>query len=125
MHMKLKYVILAFSLLAVSCSKRINLTGHYDPTQSFEVYHHEVGTYVYQVNEERHTKLISWLESNDKNWKPTRNDWGSLVIITQENFTLLLFIGDKFTVVTITDDENITRHYSKRCNNDGSHILDE
>ena len=123
--MKSILLISAIALTATSCSQRINLTGHYDPNKSFEVYHHEVGTYEFKVNEERHTKLVSWLEDNNKNWKPTGNDWGSLVLIKQENFTLLLFRDNKFAVVAITDDENNTRDYSKRCNNDGFHILDE
>jgi hypothetical protein len=123
--MKSILLITTIVLTSISCSRKIDLKGHYDPNKSFEVYHHEVGTYEFQVNEERHTKLLSWLESNNKNWKPTRKDWGSLVIISQENFTLLLFRGDKFAVVVITDDENITRHYSKMCNNNGFHILDE
>ena len=112
-------------LISISCSNKIDLKGHYDPTQSFEVYQHQVGTNEFQVNEERHTKLLSWLELNNKNWKPTKNDWGSLVIINQENFRLLLFRNDKFAVVEITDDENTTRYYSKMCNSDGFHMLDE
>ena len=123
--MKSILLISTIVLTSISCSKRINLTGHYDPNKSFEVYRHQVGTFEFKVNEERHAKLVSFLEENNKNWKPTRSDWGSLIIITQENFTLLLFIGDKFAVVTITDDENIPRYYSKRCNNDGAHIFEE
>lgn len=123
--MKSILLISTIALTAISCSKKINLSGHYDPTQSFEVYQHPVGTSEFQVNEARHAKLLSWLALNNKSWKPTRSDWGSMVLIKQENFTLLLFRANKFAVVTITDDENITRHYSKRCNNDGFHVLDE
>ena len=123
----MKSILLMFTIVmtSISCSKKIDLKGHYDPNQSFEVYRHQVGEYEFKVNEERHTKLLSWLKSNNKNWKPTKNDWGSLVLINQENFRLLLFRNDKFAVVEITDDENITHCYSKMCDNDGFQIFDD
>ena len=123
--MKFLSLLFILTLTTLSCSRKINLEGFYDPNQSFEVYQHEVGTTEFRLNEKRHTQLISWLALNSENWKPTRNDWCSLVVIKQNKFTLLLFRNGDFSVVGIPDDNNQIQFYSKESNNDGFHILEK
>ena len=125
MNMKSILLMSTIILTAISCSKKFDLTGHYDPTQSFEVIEYQVGTFELQVNDVRHAKLLSWLELNSQNWEPTHNEWAGKVIINQENFTLLLYRDNNDAFVNITDDKNITRNYRRKYDNDGLKFLDE
>ena len=123
-------VIYIIVLTAISCSKKIDLTDHYDPTQSFEVIDQERpkdGNYSseIQVNDLKHAELLSWLELNNQNWKPTHNTHAGLVIVYQENFRLLLYRNNDFAVVIITDDENISHYYKKIFDTGGLKFLDE
>ena len=117
-------------LTAISCSKKFDLTDHYDPTQSFEVIDQERpkddnSSYKIQVNDLKHDKLLSWLELNNQHWKPTHDTHAGLVIIYQENFRLLLYRNNDFGVVIITDDENISHYYKKIFDTVGLKFLDE
>ena len=113
-------------LTAVSCSEKFDLTGHYDPTQSFEVLEYQVdGTIEIHVNDVRHAKLLSWLEVNNQNWEPTHDEWAGKVIINQENFQLLLYRDGEYANVNFTDDENITHYYRRTFDNDGLKFLDK
>ena len=126
--MKLIHIICTIALFTVSCSEKFDLTDHFDPTKSFEVIDQDkpiLEEYKIQVNDLRHAKLLSWLELNNKNWKPTHNEWAGLVIVYQENFRLLLYRNSEFAVVIITDDENISRYYRRTFDNDGLKFLDE
>lgn len=112
-------------LTSISCSKKFDLTEHYDPTQPFEVIEYQFGTIEIQVNDVRHAKLLSWLELNNKHWKRTHSEWAGLVIINQENFHLMLYRDNNDAFVNITDDKNKTRHYRRTYDNDGLKFLDE
>ena len=113
-----------------SCSKAFDITDHFDPTQSFEVTDFErakdgKSNSEIQVNDLRHDQLLSWLELNNQNWKPTHDTHAGLVIISQENFRLLLYRKNDFAVVIVTDDENISHHYKKTFDRGGLEFLDE
>ena len=123
----LMYIIV---LTANSCSKEFDITDYYDPTQSFEVTDFErakdgKSSSEIQVNDLRHDQLLSWLELNNQNWKPTHDTHAGLVIISQENFRLLLYRNNDFAVVIVTDDENISHHYKKIFDTGGLKFLDE
>jgi len=113
-----------------SCSKEFDLTDYYDPTQSFEVIDQERpkdgnSNSEIQVNDLKHEKLLSWLELNNKNWKPTHNTHAGLVIVYQEKFRLLLYRNHDIAVVIITDDDNISHYYKKTLNTGGLEFLDD
>ena len=119
-------------LTTISCSNKINLTGHYDPTQSFEVVDQTlvdsgvlVNEYDIQVDDVRHAKLLQWLASNDQEWERTHNEWAGLVWVFQENFKLLLYRNSEYAVVIITDDKNKSRFYRRTFDNEGLKFLDE
>ena len=119
-------------LTTISCSRKIDLAGHYDSTQSFEVVEHRggepyelVGPYEIQVNDVRHAKLLAWLALNNQEWKRTHNEWAGLVWVYQENFKLLLYRNSEYAVVIITDEKNKSRYYRRTFDNDGLKFLDE
>lgn len=117
-------------LTALSCSKKFDLTDHYDPTQSFEVTDLEKpkdgnSSYGIQVNDLRHDQLLSWLELNNQNWKPTHDTHAGLVLISQENFKLMLYRDSELAVVRFTDEENISHYYKKIVVPGGLNFLDE
>ena len=105
-------------MTTLSCSEKINLAGHYDPTQSFEVIDQqkpkdgEVKSEI-RVNDAKRNQLLSWLKLNNRNWEPTHNTQAGLVIIHQKNFRLLLYRNNNFGVVIITDDEDKLHYYKK------------
>lgn len=114
----------------MSCSKKFDLTQHYDPTQPFEVIDQERpknGNSIseIQVNDLRHAKLLSWLESNKQNWEPAHDTHAGLVIIYQEGFRLLLYRNNDFAVVIITDDEKVSHYYKKALDTGRLEFLDE
>ena len=124
-------------LATTSCSKEmdnqpkeIDISDLYDVTQSFEVIDQEQpkdgnGRFEIRVTDPRHGRLLSWLKSNDKNWKPAPNTHAGLVIIYQENFRLLLYRNHHFAVVVITDDNGISNYYKKSLDVGGLEFLDE
>lgn len=116
--MKSIYLIYIFALIATSCSKKLDLTTYIDPTQPFQVVdsHRTKGGTIeteWQVNDAKHDQLLSWIGSNNRNWKPTISTHAGLVILSQEKFRLLLYRNSDFAVVILTDDENITHYYKK------------
>ena len=124
--MKSKLLIFAIILTTISCSRKINLAGHFDPNQPFEVVDlPEDEPYEIQVNDPRHAKLLSWLELNDQEWKRTHNEWAGLVWVYQENFKLLLYRNSEHAFVIITHAKNKERFYRRVFNNDGLKFLDE
>jgi len=127
--MKSRLLMYIIILTAISCSKEFDITDHYDPTQSFEVIDQEKpkdgkSSSEIQVNDLKHDQLLSWLELNNKDWKPTHDTHAALVIINQENFRLLLYRNNNFGVVIITDDENISHYYKKIFDTGGLKFLD-
>jgi hypothetical protein len=128
--MKSTLLIYIIVLTAMSCSKEFDLTDHYDPTQSFKVIDQEKpkddnSSSEILVNDLKHAQLLSWLELNNQNWKPTHNTHAGLVIIYQEKFRLLLYRHSEFGVVIITDDKNISHYYKKIFNTGGLEFLDK
>jgi len=128
--MKSIHVIYIFALIATSCSKKLDLAAYIDPTQPFQVVdaHRAKGGTIeteWQVNDAKHDQLLSWIESNNRNWKPTHATHAGLVILSQENFRLLLYRNSNFAVVILTDDENITHNYKKSVDTRGLIFLDE
>ena len=126
--MKSIHIIFIIILIAISCSKKFDITDHFDPTLSFEVIDFEKAGHSsseIQVNDLKHAQLLSWLELNNQNWKPTHDTHAGLVIIYQENFRLLLYRNNDFAVVIITDDENISHYYKKIVDTGGLKFLDE
>ena len=126
--MKSTLLLYIIVLTAISCSKEFDITDHYDPTQSFEVIDFEKSDHSIseiQVNDLKHAQLLSWLELNNQNWKPTHDRHAGLVIIYQENFRLLLYRNNDFAVVIITDDEKISHYYKKIVDSGGLTFLDE
>ena len=116
--MKLKYVILVFSLLAVSCSQKFDITDHFDPTLPFEInqmdksgpdFSKEIG-----VNDLKHEKLVSWLELNKHGWKKTdHNTHAGLIIVRQDDFRILLYRDNDMVVVGIDAEGNDMPQYKR------------
>ena len=101
--MKLKYVILVFSLLAVSCSPKFDITDHFDPSLPVKVIDQyppsPVRTYEINQNDPRHAKLVSWLKSNNDGWKKTDHDThAGLIIVRQDDFVILLYRDNDMVV---------------------------
>jgi len=127
--MKSRLLMYIIILTAISCSKEFDITDHYDRTQSFEVIDQEKpkdsnSITEFQVDDLKHAQLLSWLELNNRNWKPTHDRHAGLVIIYQENFRLLLYRNNDLAVVIITDDENISHYYKKIFDTGGLKFLD-
>lgn len=124
--MKSILLLTTIVLTSISCSRKINLTDHYDPTLSFTVHEHTVAEpYEVQVDDAKHAKILSWLELNNENWKRTHNEWAGMVFVYQENFRLLLYRNSEYAVVIITDDKNKSRFYRRAFQNDGLKFLDQ
>ena len=122
--MKLKYVILLFSLLAVSCSKKFDLAVHYDPTLPFEIIHRTLSddhksvsdVLIYQINQSdtRHSKLVSWLKSNNNGWKKTDHDThAGLISVNQNDFTILLYPDNDMVVIGIDVEGNDMKQFKR------------
>ena len=114
-------------LTAISCSKEFDIVDHFDPTQSFQFVDIQKtkNDVEIQVNDLKHDQLLSWLQLNNQNWKPTDHSYASLFNISQENFKLLLYRNNDFVVVRFTDDENISHQYKKIVDSDGLNFLYE
>ena len=128
--MKLIHVIYIFALIATSCSKKLDLAAYIDPTQPFQVVdmHRSKGGTIeteWQVNDVKHDQLLSWIKTNNGNWKPTHDTHAALVIISQENFRLILYRNHDFGIVRFTDDKNITHNYKKIFDTGELEFLDE
>lgn len=125
--MKSTLFLCLIALTAASCSKKFDLTDHYDSTLSFEVTDMERSKDGLEilVTDKRHDQLLSWLESNKSDWEPTHDTHAGLVIIYQENFSLILYRNSDFGVVRYIDDENITHNYKKIFDTGGLGFLDD
>ena len=122
--MKLNYVILLFSLFAVSCSKKFDLSVHYDPTLPFEIINRtlsndhksvsDVLTYEIYQSDTRHAKLVSWLKSNNNGWKKTDHDtYAGLITVHQDKFVILLYRDNDMVVVGIDVEGNDMKQYKR------------
>ena len=127
--MKSILLICIIVLTTQSCTKKIDLSGYYDPTQSFELIDQQkpkdgkVNSEI-RANDANHDQLLSWLELNNQNWAPTHNTQAGLVIIYQENFRLFLYRNNDFGVVIITDEEDKMHYYKKSFDVGGLEFLD-
>ena len=116
--MKLKYVILVFSLLAVSCSPKFDITDHFDPSLPVKVIDQyppsPVSIYEIGQNDPRHAKLVSWLKLNNHGWKKTdHNTHAGLIIVRQGDFTILLYRDNDMVVMGYNDEENVMQQYKR------------
>ena len=122
--MKLNFLILILSLLAVSCSKKFDLAVHYDPTLPFEIIHRklsndhksvsDVSTYEINQSDTRHAKLVSWLKSNNNGWKKTdHNTYAGLISVHQDDFTILLYPNNDMVVIGIDVEGNEMKQYKR------------
>lgn len=120
----MKYAILLFSLLAVSCSKKFDLAVHYDPRLAFEIIHRtlsddhksvsDVSTYEISQSDTRHAKLISWLKSNNNGWKKTdHNTHAGLISVNQDDFTILLYPDIEYVVIGIDVEGNDMKQFKR------------
>ena len=122
--MKLNFLILILSLLAVSCSKKFDLAVHYDPTLPFEIIHRtlsndhksvsDVSTYEINQSDTRHAKLVSWLKSNNNGWKKTdHNTHAGLISVRQDDFTILLYPDNDMVVIGIDVEGNDMKQFKR------------
>ena len=114
----MKYILLAFSLAAVSCSSKFVITDHFDPSLPLTVIDQyppsPVSTYEIGQNDPRHTKLASWLNSNKQGWKKTDHDThAGLIIVRQDDFVILLYRDNDMVVVGIDAEGNDMRQYKR------------
>ena len=125
--MKSIHIMCIIVLVAISCSKKFDITDHFDPTQSFQfvdIRNHKNDVEI-QVNDLKHDQLLSWLELNNQNWEPTDASHAALLIINQEKFKLMFYRNKDLMVIRFTDDENILHQYKKIIDPDGLNFLFE
>ena len=95
--MKSTTIILMMSLLAISCSKKFDVSDYFDPSLPFEIIDMEHPSGVrseteIQMNDSKHDKLVSWLKSNNDNWKKSpKNTHAGLIIVRQGDFHILFY----------------------------------
>jgi hypothetical protein len=69
---------------------------------------------------------VSWLRSNNHNWKkPTHNTHAGLIIVSQGDFHILFHRDNDFIVVDYTDDENVVYQYIKTMDSNDLRFLVE
>ena len=130
--MKSTHLIYAISLMVFSCSKKFDVTAHFDPAHSFELIdqQHPSGVLIeteIQVNTPKHIQLLSWLLSNKHDWrKAPHNTHAGLIIVSQGDFRILFYRDDNRIVVAYDDKENVMQQYIRDMDsNDLRFLLDE
>ena len=106
------------------------MADYYDPAQPFKVTDFErakdgVSTYQILVSDPRHERLLSWLESNNQDWEPAHDSHAGFVIISQENFRVIMYRDGDLQVARVIDAENVTHNFKRTFDNKGLKFLDE
>ena len=128
-YLKATCIILLISSITVSCSQKFNITDHFDPALPFEVMDAEKpgsdgSSTVIRSNDLRHQQLVSWLNSNDNGWKKTEhNTHAGLVIVTQGEFTILLYRDNDFVVAGYNDEEDVMQQYIRKMDSNELRFL--
>ena len=115
--MKLKCLFLALSLLAVSCSPKLDLSEHFDPSLPFAISDWEKSPDIngIPVNDIKHEKLVSWLKTNRHGWKKTDHDThAGIIIVRQGDFRILLYRDNDMVVVGINATGNYMQQYMRK-----------
>ena len=129
--MKVKFVILVFSLLAVSCSEEFDITDHIDPSLPFKVIDQyppaPIRTYEIDQDDPRHAKLVSWLKSNKDGWKKTDHDThAGFIIVRQDDFVMLLYRDNDMVVAGYDAVGNDMKQYKREMDsNELMFIVDD
>ena len=112
-------------LSTISCSKKFDITDHFDSTQPFQFVDiiNPRNDKEIQVNDLKYDQLLSWLELNNQNWTSTDLSHAALLIINQEKFKLLFYRNNDLVVLRFIDDDNISHQYKKIVNSDGLNFL--
>ena len=99
-------------LTTLSCTKKFDLTEHFDPLLPFEIIDQEHPSGVLsqteiQVNDSKHVQLTSWLTSNNQDWrKAPHNTHAGLIIVGQGDFRILFYRDDNKVVIAYNNEEN-------------------
>ena len=128
--MKTKYLNLALVLLIFSCTTEVEISNYFDSNKSIYIVNrlkspnvdnlHEI-----QSGEIKHKKLVSWIDSNYKNWKTTADSGDSELGIVQESFKL--FIDKEMNAVRMifVDETGFVRQYTNSIKHDELNFLSD
>ena len=117
--MTLKYSILVLSLLTFSCTRKFDISDHFDPSLPLKVIDQyppsPIRMYEICQNDPRHAKLDSWLKSNKQGWEKTDHDThAGLIIVNQDDFVILLYKDNDVVVVGINAEGNDMVQYMRK-----------
>ena len=115
--MKPTPIICLICLIAVSCTKKFDITDHFDPTLPFEIIDQQHPSGVLsetkmQANDPKHIQLVSWLETDKHDWrKAPHNTHAGLIIVHQDDFRILFYRDNDMVVVGYDDEEGDMQQY--------------
>ena len=127
--MKLTPLVCITILTALSCTKKFDLTEHFDPTLPFEIIDQEHPSGVLsqteiQVDDPKHIQLVSWLTSNNHDWrKAPHNTHAALIIISQGDFRILFYRDDDDVVVAYNNEENVMQQFIRNMDSNELRFL--
>ena len=115
-----KTTCVVFSMLFLivnACTRKYDITNHFDPTLPFEIIDqgHPSGVLFDTqiiINEPKHSQLLSWLNSNNNDWKKTDdNTQAALIIVRQGAFSLLFYRDNDFVISGYNNEEKVMQQY--------------
>ena len=124
-------LLFLISLVVFSCSRKFDLTDHFDPSLPFKVVDQkppsDVSIYEIDKYDTRHAQLVSWLKSNKHDWKKTdHNTYAGLIIVSQEGFRILFYRDDNSIIVAYDDEQHEMQQYIREMDsNELKFLIDD